>query len=280
MGMILCCVDGKNYSEAVCDYAVMIANNMNLPIKLLHVVEHKHTSSKQDLSGNIKLGEKDDILEELTKEEAIESKLAIKEGRALLEALSTRARLTCKHEVIVSQIHGDIIESIVEEEKSIEVLIIGISSNKEHLIGENVKDIIKSIHKPILLVNNEFALPKKILIAYNGSTESKKLLESMSSNPIFTNEAHRDIVNLHVNKEQSERLLVEAKEFFQSKGINVNTDFLEGESEDIILEYFEKNQSDILAMGAFGHSWLKELVFGSFTSKILSKMKKPILLFR
>jgi nucleotide-binding universal stress UspA family protein len=33
-------------------------------------------------------------------------------------------------------------------------------------------------------------------------------------------------------------------------------------------------------MGAFGHSRVKEFIFGSFTSKVLSKMKKPLLLFR
>jgi hypothetical protein len=43
-----------------------------------------------------------------------------------------------------------------------------------HKIGENVKDIIRELNKPILLVNSEFITPKKILIAYNGSEESKK----------------------------------------------------------------------------------------------------------
>jgi nucleotide-binding universal stress UspA family protein len=280
MKYILCCVDGKNYSEAVCDYAVMIANNMKLPIKILNVVEHKHTSEILDLSGNIKLGEKDDILEALTQEEAIESKSSIKAGRELLLTLKMRASASCNHEILTSLVHGDIIENIIESQDEIEVLVIGINSNKEQLIGTNVKDIIKSIHKPVLLVNNEFISPRKILIAYNGSTESKKLLTSTANNPIFTKEIHRDIVNLNTNKQSSSLLLKEAKEIFAKNDIMVNTESLEGESEDLIVEYFAKNESDILAMGAFGHSWIKELVFGSFTSKILSKMKKPILLFR
>lgn len=280
MKYILCCVDGKNYSEAVCDYAVMIANNMKLKVKLLNVVEHKHTSNTLDLSGNIKLGEKDDILEALAQEEAIASKSSIKAGRELLVTLKQRASASCNHEILTSQVHGDIIENIIESQDEIEVLVIGINSNDEQLIGTNVKDIIKSIHKPVLLVNNEFKAPKKLLIAYNGSTESKKLLTSTASYPIFTKEIQRDIVNLNTHKESSSKLLEEAKEIFAKNSIMVNTQSLEGESEDLIVEYFAKNESDILAMGAFGHSWIKELVFGSFTSKILSKMKKPILLFR
>ena len=71
MSFILCCVDGKNYSQSACDYAVMISNNMKLPLKILNIVEHSSKSDKLDLSGNIKLGEKDDILEKLANDEAI-----------------------------------------------------------------------------------------------------------------------------------------------------------------------------------------------------------------
>lgn len=83
MSCILCCVDGKSYSQSACDYAVMISNNMKLPLKILNVIEHSSKSNLLDLSGNIKLGEKDDILEKMTNEEATRSKNIIKEGKDL-----------------------------------------------------------------------------------------------------------------------------------------------------------------------------------------------------
>ena len=38
MSFVLCCVDGENYSQSACDYAVLISNNLNLPLKFLNIV--------------------------------------------------------------------------------------------------------------------------------------------------------------------------------------------------------------------------------------------------
>ena len=279
MSYVLCCVDGKNYSQSACDYAVMISNNMSLPLKFLNIIEHSSKVEKLNLSGNIKLGEKDDLLQEYTNEEATKSQCAIKTGKELLNTLKQRALQTCKNEVTISQIHGDVIETILDFEKEVSILVIGIKSHEEHIIGENVKDIIRAIHKPVLLVNSEFVEPKKLLIAYNGSNESKKLLNETSKKPIFKN-IKRDIVNINENKTLSFKLLDEAKEIFAKQNMEVDTSVLSGEPKEAIYNYFEQNSCDILAMGAFGHSRLKEFIFGSFTSEMLGKIKKPILLFR
>ncbi|MEZ4693738.1 MAG: universal stress protein [Aliarcobacter sp.] len=279
MSYVLCCVDGKNYSQSACDYAVMISNNMNLPLKFLNIIEHSSKVEKLNLSGNIKLGEKDDLLQEYTNEEATKSQCAIKTGKELLNTLKQKALQTCKNEITILQVHGDVIETILDFEKEISVLVIGIKSHEEHIIGENVKDIIRTIHKPVLLVNREFIEPKKLLIAYNGSNESKKLLNETSKKPIFKN-IKRDIVNINADKILSAKLLNEAKEIFAKQNIEIDTSVLSGEPKEAIYNYFEQNNCDILAMGAFGHSRLKEFIFGSFTSEMLRKIKKPILLFR
>lgn len=279
MSYVLCCVDGKNYSQSACDYAVLISNNMNLPLKFLNIVEHSSKSDKLDLSGNIKLGEKDDILEQRAEEEAIKSKLAIKEGKELLVTLKKRALITCANEITLIQIHGDVLENILAFQNEMAILVIGISSNENHKIGDNVKEIIREIHKPVLLVNSEFVTPKKLLIAYNGSEESKKLLNETSSKPIFKN-VHRDIVNINEDKLLSEKLLNEAKEIYAKKDIEVETSVLSGDAKTEILIFLGQNDCDILAMGAFGHSRIKEFIFGSLTSDILTQCKKPILLFR
>jgi len=279
MSCVLCCVDGKNFSQSVCDYAVMISNNMKLPLKILNIVEHTSKSDELDLSGNIKLGEKDDILEKLTNEEAIRSKNIIKEGKDLLLALKEKALIISEQEIILMQAHGDVLDNILELQDEIAILVIGIKSHDKNEIGENVKDIIRALNKPILLVNKEFTTPKKLLIAYNGSEESKRLLISTSINPIFKN-VTRDIININENKVLSEKLLNEAKEIFQKEELEVKTSVISGDAKNEILYYLKQNDCDILAMGAFSHSRLKTFLFGSFTSEIIAQSKKPILLFR
>ncbi|GGD38860.1 universal stress protein [Malaciobacter pacificus] len=280
MSYVLCCVDGGKYTQAIMDYAVMISNNMNLPLRLLNVVEHNHNAKQVDMSGNIGFGAKEDILEKLVNEEAKESKCAISAGKELLKSLKEQIKSQCTNEVVTSQVHGDIIENIVEFEEDTAILIIGLNSHDKELVGDNVKDIIKSIHKPVLLVNNDFVEPKKLLVAYNGSNESKKLLQATSSKPIFKKEVSRTIINLSKHESSSRELLNEAKNIYAQNGIEVDTYGARGESPVLITDYFEKEKFDVLCMGAFGHSWIKQLVLGSFTEKVLSKMKKPILLYR
>jgi nucleotide-binding universal stress UspA family protein len=279
MSYVLCCVDGKNYSQSACDYAVLISNNMNLPLKFLNIVEHSSKSDILDLSGNIKLGEKDDILEQRAQEEAIKSKIAIKEGKELLVTLKKRALITCANEITLIQIHGDVLENILAFQNETAVLVIGISSHENHKIGDNVKEIIREIKKPVLLVNSDFENPKKLLIAYNGSEKSKKFLIETSKKPIFKN-VLRDIINVNNNKTYSEKLLNEAKEFYTKQEIQVETFALSGDIKTEILIHLGQNDCDILAMGAFSHSRIKEFIFGSLTSDILLQCKKPILLFR
>lgn len=280
MSYVLCCVDGGKYTQAIMDYAVYIANNMNLPLRLLNVVEHNHNAKKVDLTGNIGLGAKEDVLEKLVQEEATESKCAIQAGKELLKSLKEQISPLCKNEIITSQVHGEILENIIEFEEDTAILIIGLNSHDKELVGDNVKDIIKSIHKPVLLVNNEFAEPNKLLVAYNGSNESRKLLEETSNNPVFKKDALRTIINLSKHESSSRELLNEAKNIYARNNITVETYAARGESPVLITDYFEKENFDILCMGAFGHSWIKQLVLGSFTEKVLTGMKKPILLYR
>ena len=142
---------------------------MYLPLKFLNIVEHSSKSDILDLSGNIKLGEKDDMLEQKAQEEGIKSKLAIKEGKELLISLKKRALISSSNEITLIQMHGDVLENILTFQEKIAVLVIGIKSHENHKIGDNVKEIIREVKKPILLVNSDFITPKKLLIAYNGS---------------------------------------------------------------------------------------------------------------
>jgi nucleotide-binding universal stress UspA family protein len=279
MNKVLCCVDSKNFAEAVCDYGILISNATKSPLHFLHIVEHDHSAKKLNLSGNLSLGEKDTILEELTQNEADESKANIQNGKILLGTLKDRASQQSKQEVITSQIHGDFIENIVELKDDISILVIAVSSSKEKRLGDNVKEAIREVRKPVLLVNDEFTKPKKILIAYNGSKESTQALRVIAESPFF-GKVERTIICVNDSIGQANKLLNEAKMIFAREDIPVATKAICGEVHESIINYFDNNDFDILVMGAFGHSRFKGFIFGSITEKIISRIKKPILLLR
>ncbi|MBJ8446304.1 universal stress protein, partial [Acinetobacter bereziniae] len=47
-----------------------------------------------------------------------------------------------------------------------------------------------------------------------------------------------------------------------------------------ILDYQEKNAIDMMVVGAYGHSKIRQFFIGSTTTKLLSSSIKPVLLLR
>ena len=277
-GFVLCCVDGENFNEAICDYGVFISNSAKLPLRFLNIVEHNNNVQELDLSGNIALGAKDNLLEKLSNDEEQSSKQTIQTSRKLLQNLENRAKERIQTDVSISLLHGEVVQSLIDLKQEIKITLLGINSSNQTKIGDNIKEIIREIHKPVLLINQEFTQPKKILIAYNGSNESKEILKIVASNPLFGN-VQRTIINIDKNQAMSEKLLQEAQEIFTAQKITVRTQSLQIDKKEII-NYFNENNFDMLVMGAYSHSRLKEFVFGSFTSYVLENLHKPILLFR
>jgi len=55
---------------------------------------------------------------------------------------------------------------------------------------------------------------------------------------------------------------------------------IHGEAEKVIANYVEKQDINLLIMGAYGHSRIRHLVIGSTTAQMLRSSHIPVLLFR
>lgn len=90
---ILACIDTSSYADSVCDLTAWAAQRLLSSVELLHVVQRKSAvQERYDRTGAIGLGVKTDLLEELTRIEEAQGKLAIEAGRVLLDAAADRLR--------------------------------------------------------------------------------------------------------------------------------------------------------------------------------------------
>jgi len=64
------------------------------------------------------------------------------------------------------------------------------------------------------------------------------------------------------------------------RGLNVTTAFLEGNINEELVKYQIANNIDLLVMGAFGHSRLRQLFVGSNTLKMLETVGIPLVVLR
>jgi nucleotide-binding universal stress UspA family protein len=63
-------------------------------------------------------------------------------------------------------------------------------------------------------------------------------------------------------------------------GYSVRSKFEPGQPETVIAREVESNAYDLLVMGAFGHSKIRNLIIGSTTTEMLRCCRIPVLLFR
>lgn len=280
--VVMACVDGATLSEAVCDYGARIAKTLNIPLKLLNTIEHDSKRATTDLSGNIGLGTSEELLDEIAKEEAQRSKEDIKKGKALLQKLRERAKKRGAPEVIISQRHGTLSENLKDLEGIIRILIIGIRGS-EHpgsdSFGSQIEEILRSLHTPTFLINREFREPKNIMIAYDGRENAKKALDMVAKTPVFE-QVTRHLVHAAKDTQKAKALLEEASSELERAGMEIETEALSGDPLKELVAYQERKDIDITAMGAFSHNLLKSRIFGSFTAKMLSATKSPLLLLR
>ena len=279
MNKVLVCIDGSDFSKAVCDYGVFIAKNLNLPLVLLNVVEHSKISNLVDFSGNIGFGAKDVLLEMLVDEDAKRSQEEILKGKVILKQMQEYVKSKNFSNFTTLQRHGTLYETLDELGSDLKIAIIGLFGENSKDIGSNVEELIRTLNIPILLVNSEFKPIKSILMAYDGSLYAKKSIDIAVKNPIFPN-TKRYIVNVNSDKNDSNRVLNEASLIFKNANIDSEILSLSGDKLEAILNYQQSINADIIAMGAYSHNRFRSAIFGSFTTKMLLNSKVPLLLFR
>lgn len=279
--VILSCVDGSELSESVVDYGVFLSHRLGISLELFHAIEHDHLPSKINFSGNLTLGARDDLLEELVSEEELMARAQKAQSKAMLLELKKHALEQGACEVEVIWRHGGLYENLLELKERLRVVVIGLRG-RDHEgrleVGSQVEEVIRLLHLPVLLVNRPFLEPRRVMIAYDGSQNSQKALEMVASAPLF-GEVERHLVNVHQELALSKRLLEEASKVIAGR-IKVVSESLAGEAIEEILAYQREHEIDVIAMGAFGHHRWREAIFGSFTSKMLAKSPVPLLLLR
>lgn len=239
--LVLACIDGSAISAAVCDYAAWIAQRVDVPLKLLHNIEHQESAVTADLSGNIGLGSQEHLLDELTTLEQQRSKLLVQQGKSILEAAKQRVQQAGIAEPITAQRHGSVAETLIELEDCIRVLVLGVRGEKhekqQEKIGAQLELMIRSLHRPILVVNDEFKTPKTIMLAYDGSEAADKAVAMVASSPLYKGlSCHLVCVN-----NNAETLLQQASQKLKgTTDLNIVTAALTGKAELELCAYQEK----------------------------------------
>ena len=281
MKNIIACIDGSPMTLATCEASAWVASKINAPLILLHALDKTTRPVVSELSGQIGLGSQEELLNELAKLDEARSKVALKHGKQLLEEAAEWVMNKGISHVEQLQRHGSLLESLIDLENELRVLVIGKlgeeqDSNKT--IGSQLESVIRSIKSHTLVVNAPFSIPTSYLIAFDGSPTSEKLIEKAINTPLLLGlDCHLVMVDDFAEKNAAfEKAAIKLK----NAGLSVHEDILSGSVDDALLKYQKDHQIGMMVMGAYGHSTLRQFFLGSNTTKVLIKSEVPLLLIR
>ncbi len=276
---ILVCTDGSPYGDTACEYATYLASRLKARLLGLHVLDSRMLEGPMmaDISGwlgaqpyGAQLTQFRDLMEQ--------------KGDAILRAFSSRCDTAgVKAEGWVKMGHP--IRVIVAEEARAELLIMG--QKGEHadwigdLMGSTVERVVRHSVKPCLVTPAAFRPIARIMAAYDGSQhasqalhEATELAQALGVELIVltvTNPEHAD---------DTDQIVKDAKDLVAAHDFKALSLVVEGEPAAAILESANDEKCDLIVVGAYGHSRIREMILGSTTTQILTSSRVPVMLVR
>ncbi|XKH59631.1 universal stress protein [Halomonas sediminis] len=281
---VMAAIDGSQFSEGVCDYAVWASQALETPLTFLHVVDNRsQTTQQHNLSGNLKLGAREKLLKELSDLDEQRAKVSREQGRLMLEAAQARAVEDGVTTSATRQRNGTLVETLVELEDDVRLLVVGKRGEAGHQasghLGSNLERVVREMHRPILMVPQTFKRPETVMMAFDGSKTARKGIEMLARSPLFQGIAcHVVIVGASTAEYNSQ--LEWALAILRNAGHEAQGVIRAGDVEETLSNYQQEQGIDLLVMGAYGHSRIRHLLVGSTTTAMLRNSKVPVLLLR
>ena len=206
-------------------------------------------------------------------------------ANAILDAVTQTCRIAG---VACETVHdtGSLVHTFLAREQYADLVVLG--QRGEHaqwhaeLLGSSVERLVRASRKPCLVVPEKFQVPQHILIAHDGSEESTKALR-LGLNLAITCEARITIVTAGARPDDdaAAQILQNAQALAQARGLTACTQqLIHDNAEQAILRVAGETLADLIVMGAYGHTRIREWIIGSTTSHVLHKASVPVLLAR
>ena len=280
---VVACIDGSQAAPAVCDYASWASKHMETPMMLLHVLDEERYPAEPDLAGSIGLGSREQLLEDLAELDRKRAKLALEHGHHMLDEAKKRVGEAGISDVVQRQRHGDLTESLLALENQTRLLVMGLhgesSSERDTHIGSQLETVIRSMHRPILLVPDEYTQPRSAMLAFDGSATAFKGVELLAGSPVLKGmPLHLVMVGADTNDRWEQ--LKKAEKMLAGLESEITLAIRAGDVEPALHAYQEEHDIDILVMGAYGHSRIRQFLVGSTTTRMLETARKPLVVLR
>lgn len=272
---ILLSVDGSVYSDSVVKHGIQLAKAFDSVIKVISIVDIRI------FEWAVAMGTEGFV-------PVIPSTIYQKESKKILEGKATAVLEKCasifEQENIkfeMEKLYGPPADIICEKSHLVDLLIMGARGEfakwESKLVGATLEVVVRQCNKPILIAPQKYNEIHSILFAYDGSDKANKALQIGG---FVATKLHVPIAILTVNEKEQLRnkYLQEANAYLEPYEMSVTLTGKSGSPEKEIISMTEQNKFDLIVMGAFGQSRIREAILGSTTEYVMRHSKVPMLL--
>ncbi|MBN2307325.1 MAG: universal stress protein [Candidatus Hydrogenedentes bacterium] len=272
---ILVPTDGSEAAARSVRYAAGLAEQYGATVHGLHVVDVKllegpflrdisaslGTAPYANYQGNIAM-----ILEE--------------RGTAALKFL----RDACEERsvaCVTEQITGLVVRSVLEKSELADLIVMARSGEHsewlEGFVGTTTQAVVRRAGRPVLVTGVDTPGRTRFLVAYDGSNHAKGALRIAAQ---VSTDWDVPLTVLVVGDERAQAVLDEARSYLAPHALAAEYVVREGDPSEVIVAYAEECAADLLIMGAYGHTKVRQLVVGSTTAYAMHRAPCPLLLTR
>lgn len=206
---------------------------------------------------------------------------AAREARTLFDALRPAAGVTTEWR----DVNGEVVDTVALQARYADLTVIGQGAPLDQGERPLVDSLILDVGRPVLVIPDAGHFPtigQRVLVAWNGSREATRAVHDalpllkgaqrvhvIAVNPHGGMAGHGDIPGADICLHLSRHGVNAICEHVRAEELNVG---------QMLLSRAADEECDLLVMGAYGRSRLRELVMGGATRHLLRHMTLPVLM--
>lgn len=283
-GSVLAAVDVSAYTDSISRYSAWAAQRLAAPVQFLHMLDrHPEAAATADFSGNLDVDAQARLLEGLAALDESRSKLGQERGRLVLQQAKSIAEHVPGLSIDTRLRHGSLVDALTEMEAGVRLFVLGKRGEhadfaKGHL-GSQLERVVRAVHRPLLVASRSYSEIQRVLIAFDGSPTTRKGVEIVAASPLLHGLAIH-VVTVGSDNEANRGSLQWALDTLSAAGLTAQGNVQAGNPAATISQAVQDAHAELLVMGAYGHSRIRQLIVGSTTTELLRGCRIPVLLLR
>ncbi len=278
---ILLAVDSSHYSEVCTRYALEYTKILGAHINVLTVLDQKEYATV--FPYYYPSADFPPVFDETV----FEKNEIYQKQRNRAEALLNRVQNECD-QLDVSYTctikEGIVAEVILDEVQCCDLLFVGQrglgAEFSTGLLGSNLESVVRRSRLPVIVTPYVYRTLQKILVCFDGSEFSLQALRTSAhlAASISDRKVILRVLVVHPSKETAQQIAQKALKYLDAYKMHDILIYKKGDPAENIVETSRDEDVDLVAMGAYGHSHMRELVLGSTTERVLRRINRALML--